>query len=308
MAPSIFADDLKFTPWWWEWAPRRDPIEPDLPKDCEIAIVGSGFTGLSAALTLARAGRDVVVIEADAPGFGASSRNGGQVGSGNQRYTTQQLHDMYGPALTGELLREGTAALEYVCGLIEREEIDCHFRRSGRFRAARRASHWEPMLREHEALREMTGLDFTAVPRESLRDEIDTDLYHGGVVLNEDATVHPAMYHSGLLERVEAAGVRVVPFTRVQAFEKERQRIALRTSRGEISASNAIAATNGYTTNVTPDLKARVVPIPSGIIATEELPDEVIARLLPNRRVMGETGRIYHYYQVSPDGVQVHYI
>ena len=301
----MFAPDLKFTPWWWEWAPRRERNEPELPRDAEIAIVGSGFTGLSAALTLARAGREVVVLEADAPGFGASSRNGGQVGSGNQRYTTTELKAMYGEELAGELLREGMAALEYVCGLIEEEEIDCHFRRAGRFRAARRASHWEPMLREHEALSAMIGLDFTAVPKASLRDEIDTDLYHGGVVLNEDATVHPAMYHSGLLERVEAAGVRVVPFTRVQEIVKERQRIALRTSRGEISAGHAIAATNGYTTNATPDLKARVVPIPSGIIATEELPADVIARLLPNCRVMGETGRIYHYYQVSPDGKRI---
>ena len=302
MNASIFAADVKFTPWWWEWAPRRESSEPTLPRDAEIAIVGSGFTGLSAALTLARAGREVVVLEAEAPGYGASSRNGGQVGSGNQRHATSDLVRRYGEAHARDLLREGKAALDYIDGLIEREGIECHFRRSGRFRAARRAAHYEPMLREHEELARLIDIDFTAVPKDRQHDEVGTELYHGGVVLPGDATVHPALLHQGLLERVEAAGVRVVPFTPVLGLAKERQRIAIRTSRGEISAGHAICATNGYTTRATPELKARVVPIPSAIIATEELAPEVMDRLLPTRRVVGETGRIYHYYQASPDG------
>ena len=122
MVPQSAFRDMQFTPWWWEWAPRRECSEPGesgesgglgeageprLPSEAEVAVIGSGFTALSAALTLAREGREVVVIEAGAPGFGASTRNGGQVGSGNQRFTVRALIARFGEAQARALLAEG---------------------------------------------------------------------------------------------------------------------------------------------------------------------------------------------------------
>ncbi len=78
---EIFAEDMKWTPWWWEWAERPEFAEARLPSQVDAVVVGGGYTGLNAALTLARAGREVVLLEAGYPGDGASSRNGGMVGS-----------------------------------------------------------------------------------------------------------------------------------------------------------------------------------------------------------------------------------
>ena len=301
MDDGAFGADFKFSPWWWEWAPREDPSEPRLPADAEIAIVGSGFTALNAALTLARAGRQVVVLEADAPGFGASSRNGGQVGSGNQRFTVQRLVELFGEQQAKALLNEGVAALRYVGDLIETERIECHFQRVGRYRGANRLAHYDPMARDLEHLARLTGVEFHMVPQSEQHTELGTDYYHGGSILPEDACLHPALYHRGLLERVRKAGVEVVPNTRVVSLERERQRVALRTTRGELSAGDALVATNGYTSDATPNLQVRIQPVGSAIIATEPLPIELMNRIMPKGRVIGETRRVFYYYRACPE-------
>ena len=301
MDHSIFSSDVKMTPWWWEWAPREAPSQPLLPADSELAIVGSGFTALNAALTLARAGRQVVVLESDAPGFGASSRNGGQVGSGNQRFSVRELVKMFGETHAKALLAEGVAALKYVGDLIDSEGIECHFQRVGRFRGANRPQHYDPMARDHQDLNRLAGVEFHMVPRAHQHSEIGTDFYYGGAVLPADASVHPALYHQGLLERVHKAGVVVVPYTKVLSLERERQRVAGKTERGELSAGDVIVATNGYTTDATPHYHARVQPIPSAIIATEPLERDLMDRIMPKGRVIGETRRVFYYYRACPE-------
>lgn len=302
MSDSVFTSDVKMTPWWWEWAPRETPASPpDLPSDSEVAIVGSGFTALNAALTLARAGRQVVVVESGAPGFGASSRNGGQVGSGNQRFSVRHLVDKFGEKHAKALLDEGIAALNYVGDLIESEEIDCHFQRVGRFRGANRAAHYDPMARDHQDLNRLTGVEFHMVSRTEQYTELGTDFYHGGAVLPGDACVHPGLYHQGLLDRVRSAGVAVVPFTKVVGLERERQRVVVNTERGEISAGDVIVATNGYTTEATPEYHPRIQPVGSAIIATEPLAPELIERIMPRGRVIGETRRVFYYYRACPE-------
>ena len=298
---AIFTPDVKMTPWWWEWAPREDSSDPELPADAELAIVGSGFTALNAALTLAKAGRQVVVLEAGAPGFGASSRNGGQIGSGNQRFTVRYLIDKFGETHAKALLDEGISALRYVGDLIESEGIECHFQRVGRFRGAIRPGHYDPMARDHEDLARLTGVEFHMVPRDEQHTEIGTDFYHGGAVLPGDACVHPALYHQGLLERVKAAGVAVVPYTLVLGLERERQRVVVNTGRGELSAGDVIVATNGYTSEATADYHNRIQPIASAIIATEPLAPELMDRIMPKGRVIGETRRVFYYYRACPE-------
>ena len=245
-----------------------------------------------------------MVLESGAPGFGASSRNGGQVGSGNQRFSVRYLVDRFGRKHAKELLDEGFAALKHVGDLIESEGIECHFQRVGRFRGANRPGHYDPMARDHEDLARITGVEFQMVPRGEQHAEIGTDFYHGGAVLPGDASLHPALYHQGLLEKVRKAGVEVVPFTKVEGLV--RQRVAVRTNRGELSAGDVIVATNGYTTDATPTYNTptyntRIQPIPSAIIATETLAPEVMARIMPKARVIGETRRVFYYYRACPE-------
>ncbi|MDH3700885.1 MAG: FAD-binding oxidoreductase [Alphaproteobacteria bacterium] len=300
MTREAFAQ-ASFTPWWWEWAPRQERRETDLPASADTVVVGSGFTGLMAALTLARGGRQVALLEAETIGYGASSRNGGQVGSGNQRFTVQRLIELYGAERARALLLEGTAALDYVKSFIKDERIECHLREAGRFRGASRPAHYESMAHDIEDLRKIAGVEAYMVPREDLTDEIGSDLYHGGSVLPGDASVHPALYHDGLLERAESAGVDLHSHTRVVGLEQTDSGVIVHSDKGSISCREAVVATNGYTTPATRDLYDRIVPVASAIIATSELSPNLLTDLMPKMRVYGDTLRVHHYYQPSPD-------
>ena len=291
---------LRFHPYWWEEAPRPVDSAP-VPKKCDVAIVGSGFTGLSAANTLLDNGSGAVVFDRDAPGFGASTRNGGQIGSGNQKFRVKTLIALRGEKKATALIREGTQMLEYIGELVAREHIDCDFRRCGRFRGAARPEHYEAMARDMEDLKAVAGVESFMVPRAEQASEIGSDVFYGGSVLPHDASLHPGQYHAGLLARVAAKGGRVVGNAAVLSIEPEgRSGFLMRTARGETRANAVIIATNGYTDGLVPELKRRIVPIGSGLIATAEIPEATLDRLLPKRRVYGNTRRVFSYFRAAP--------
>ena len=294
--------DPKLAPWWWEAAPPRDARDAPVPGRADVAIVGAGYTGLRAALTLARAGREVVVLEAGAPGSGASSRNGGQCGSGNQRTTAATLVARYGERKAAELIAEGPRMLDHLGEFIETEGIDCRFARVGRFRGAVVPRHYEAMARDMEDMRRLAGVESHMVPRIDQHAEVGSDFYHGGVVLPHDAALHPALYHRGLLDRAESAGARVVGHTPVTGVTRDKEGHAVRTDRGVIRARNVLVASNGYTGAPFPGLASRVVPVGSAIIATEPLAPELVRRLMPRNRVVGSSARVHHYMRLCPEG------
>ena len=302
MALEAFSGPEKFTPWWWEAAPPRPRVESPLPQSADVVIVGSGYTGLSAALTLARAGRQVVVIDAGSPGYGASTRNGGQCGSGNQKFTAAQLIANHGEKKARELVSEGLAMLRHLGDFIEREAIECHFSRVGRFRGAVIPRHYENLARGLEDMRKLADVESHMVPRSEQHAEVGSDFYHGGAVLPHDGSLHPALYHKGLLERVEAAGVEVIAHTPVDGVRPERGEVIVSTDRGSLRGRCVLVATNGYTGAATPQFRRRIIPIGSAIIATEVLDPVLVKRLMPRNRVVGSSSRIYHYMRLCPEG------
>ena len=193
-------------PFWWQDAPPSAPPLTPPGATADIIVVGAGFTGLAAALILARAGRHVVVVDAGVPGFGASTRNGGQVGSGNQKFRVKTLIAMKGERKAVELLREGVEMLDGIERLVHDEKIDCAFTRCGRFRGAMRPTHYEAMARDMEDLRRYADVESEMVPRHEQSREIGTNLFYGGALLPMDASLHPGRYHAGLLARVVEAG------------------------------------------------------------------------------------------------------
>ena len=301
LSDPSFAPDMKFAPYWWEAAPPLSLPEAAVPAKADVAIVGAGYTGLVAALSLARAGRDVVVCEAEAIGWGASSRNQGQMGALFKR-SFEDLAAAFGRDRAAAIFREGQLAVEHCKDLIETEQIQCHLQRSGRFVAAYRPRDYESLARELDVLRREVDYEADMVPRSEQHREIGTGFYFGGQVRHNDAMLHGALYHRGLLERALDAGVQVLPHTPVTHLERVGTGFAVATGRGAIQADDVLIATNGYTREVTPDLRRRVIPIGAYGIATEPLPPSRINRILPAGRPYNDTRKLIQSIRPSPDG------
>ena len=304
MAQSILAADIRFEPWWWQAAPRPVGGEAALPSHVDVAIVGAGFTGLSAALVLARAGRSVLVLDAGAVGSGASSRNGGMIGSGHRvGFTT--LETRYGRAMAEAIVREGLASLDFTISLIEREQIACGFQHCGRFRGAWRPADYEAFGREADFVSKTFGVEVDMVPRTEQHQEIASDAYHGGCIYPAHGGLHPGLLHQGLLERATSAGATVVGMQPVSAVARERDGVRVHTAAGQIAARDVIVATNGYTGAESGWFRRRLIPVPSYIIATEPLGRERVQALFPTGRMIVESRSRHCYYRPSPDGERI---
>jgi glycine/D-amino acid oxidase-like deaminating enzyme len=287
-------------PYWWDAAPLEAAGECVLPKHCDVAIIGAGYTGLSAALTLARAGRSVVVLEAAAPGQGASSRSGGMIGHGH-RLSYSKLIKRFGPEKAKDLIREGMASLEFAKALITDEKIDAGLQLCGRMRGACTEADYATMGREAAALRRDLGMPIDVLSKSDVCHELAADFYQGGLLFRAHGGVHPALFHKGLLQRVRAAGALVTGYTPVTAVRRETDVFVVTTARGSLRAAEVVAATNGYTGRITPALARRLVAIPSFLIATEPLGQSRVHSLIPNGRMIVETGEKHRFYRPSPD-------
>jgi glycine/D-amino acid oxidase-like deaminating enzyme len=301
MSSQIFHSDFKARPFWWEaYAPEAmAPI--DLPKDVPVAIVGAGYAGLSAALALKEAGIDCLILDANEPGFGASTRNGGMVSGGvnvGKRYLAKPLP----PEQAAPYLSDAAEAFTHIETLIEREKIACHWTKAGYFLGAWCHSHYLAMEKKIAVLNANAQSSAYIVPRERQREEIGSDYYRGGMVIGRAAHIHPALYYKGLLDIIRRRNIPLAAKTPVTKLAQSGAGWIVTTPRGEIRAKDVVIATNGYTGDVTPELRRRVVPVGSYIIATEELAPEIAASLSPKNRSIADTRRVLTYYRMSPDG------
>ncbi len=308
---DLFHPDYVPEPYWWQDARPGTEHSADLPNRTEILIIGSGYAGLSAALELARNGRTVTVVEKDRFGEGASTRNGGGLSAGIN--LGKGISGTPGQAAKGEdhyrlieqLMVESAASLDLIETLITRENIDCHFEKTGRFLGAYTAQHFEGFKTKAALINRVTDAGATVLSRGEQREEIASDFYHGGIVIKKSAKLHPALFHKGLLEAVHRMDARLCAGTEVTQIGGVANNFIVRTTKGDCMAEQVIVATNGYTGGLTPNLRKRLIPVASHIIATEELPDDLAKSLIPKGRTISETPRVLCYYRMSPDGKRV---
>jgi glycine/D-amino acid oxidase-like deaminating enzyme len=307
MSNSVFHPDFKPIPLWWEaWRPTAEGSAGPLPSRTDVAVVGAGYAGLSTAIELADNGVAATVVEANEPGFGASTRSGGGVSGGvniGKSFSGKSIDPNSERAF--RLISDAGDAFALIERIIKREKIACFWEKRGRFVGAWAPKHYDSMARRVELLNRAAGSDCAMVPRSRQREEIASDYYHGGMVVERSAKLHPALYYKGLLDAARRRPITICGKAPVGKIERQGSKWRLETARGLIDADEVVIATNGYTGDATPRLKRRVIPIASHIIATEELDPELAASLIPKGRTLSDTRRVLCYYRMSPDGKRV---
>jgi glycine/D-amino acid oxidase-like deaminating enzyme len=290
--------------YWWEAAPLTEvPHKPVAPAS-DVVVVGAGYTGLSAAITLVRAGRSVQVFDKQDPGEGASTRNGG-ITSGNLRPSRTQMIRRFGEKRALDVIAESAAARQDLYRFITDEKIDCDFALVGRFTGAGSAADYERLAREAETLHKTYGIDSYAVPRGEQHSMLGTDFYRGGMVRMDMGGLHPAKFHAGMLRVAQAAGAVVHGRTAVLGIRREGDGYEVSTARGTVRARDVIVGVNGYADASDRWLRRRLVPVRSRIIATAPLSPNLMGELMPRRMMCSETRKLHYYYRPSPDGTRI---
>ncbi len=294
--------NMKTVPWWTEQVPPPPDLGIDsLPRQVEVAIVGGGYTGLSAARRLAQLGVNVVVLEQHTIGWGASSRNGGMLTTG-LKAEPRTLFKQYGPELGRSLWQASLDAITAVETILQEEQIDCDFARCGSFKAAFKPAHFDAMCRTSEWMARELNYQRVNVPRSEMRSEIGTDLFYGGVVDPLSAGLHPAKYVFGLARAAARNGATLCGATEVQGIERSDGAFRLATRAGRLRADQVLIATNGYTPAQPISVRRRVVPIGSYSIVTDPLPIPLQQELSPRGRMFFDSKWFLNYFRLTPDG------
>ena len=294
---------LKERPFWLDTTSisAGDPSAP-LPETVDVAVIGGGFTGLSAALALARRGARVAVLEAETFGWGASSRNGGMVLTGLKK-SPEMLITRYGLEVARRLYAASVASIDCVEQIVKEEGIACDFSRTGHLEVAVKAKHFEGFKRSAEMIAREFKHKLRLVEKKDLQTEIGSGIYHGGLVDETSGGLNPARYVAGLRQAAARAGAQLHAHTRVERVERRAGNVAHRiaTSRGTLDSRAVFVATSGYTGNATPALQRRIVPIGSYIIVTEPLPAVLATAVSPRDRMIYDSKNFLYYYRLTPD-------
>lgn len=299
---TLTGSELLTLPFWVDDRPFSTGVVSDLPSETDVLVVGSGFTGLSAARRLADAGRSVTVIDAGPIARGASCMNGGMVEPGF-KLDPEAVLVAYGPALGRELWRASTAAIDLVDEIVRVEGLEgTHWRRSGAALLGTHRRHVRMAADYVRFMHEELGVDLEIVPKDEIPESVVAgDRFTAAVIDREAGGIHPAAYVFGLAEAVARRGVRLVERCAATAISRRGAGFRVDTVQGTVSAGDVLVATNGYTDRLLPGLKRRVVSIGSYIAVTEPLPEETAERLIPGNRMLYTADRLLNYFRRTPD-------
>ncbi|MEJ1129834.1 FAD-binding oxidoreductase [Variovorax sp. CCNWLW225] len=293
---------MKLMPYWLDTAPRFTGGQAEVPGgDVDVAVVGAGFTGLSAAIALAKKGASVAVLDAGNVGSAASGRNGGMCNNGfAQDYCA--LSGKLGRERANMLYRAFDAGVSKVESLIAEEGIDCDFKRVGKLKLAAKPEHYDKLARSQALMAKECDPDTHMVTRAELRSEIGSDQYFGGMVFGKSAGMHVGRYGHGLAVAAAKRGVRIYENAPVVGLKRQGGSVhQVETPGGSIRARQVLLATGTSAVGPLAWFRRRIVPVGAFIIVTEPLPVEVLDRLTPRRRMTTDTKNFVNYFRVTPD-------
>jgi glycine/D-amino acid oxidase-like deaminating enzyme len=271
------------------------PLRGD--KRTGVVVVGGGFTGLSTALHLAQRGVDVTVLEAREPGWGASGRNGGQVNPG-LKHEPEEIERRFGRDLGQRMVLLSGGAPDRVFALIRELQIRCEANQGGTIRAAfsRRSASF---LRQATAAWKDRGAPVEFLEGDAIARATGTNRYIAGALDRRGGSLNPLGYARGLADAAIQAGAVIHGGAPVISVTKQGDAWAAATPGGTVTADWLVLATNGYTDGLWPNLKQTIVPVYSGIVATEPLPEDVAKQILPMGTVLYEHEDITVYYRLD---------
>lgn len=286
----------------WEATAIQAAERPALRGDIEadVAVVGGGYTGCAAALSAAESGARVVLLESQDIGWGASGRTGGQVIPG-LKYDPDELDVMFGSELGPRLVEAIGSVGDEVFGLIERHGIECEPVRKGWLQPAI-SSRTLALVQRRCAQWARRGAPVSELDRHRVAELVGTDRYLGGWEDRRAGHVQPLSFNRGLADAAERAGVQLFVRSAARALEEEGKRWRLGTEGGSVTAAAVIIGTNGYTDGLWPRLAQTVVPMISMQAATDPLPRELGASILPAGHCASDTRRLLWYFRRDAAG------
>jgi glycine/D-amino acid oxidase-like deaminating enzyme len=293
---------MKFTPYWLDTSPQGpDRSTTEVGGDVDVAVVGAGLTGVSAALHLARKGAKVAVFERETVAWGASGRNGGMATPG-LAIGFRDAIARYGFPTASTLYLAYYDAIDAIEKLVGEEGIDCDFARTGKMNLAAKPSHLDGLRKTHEVLAERLGHETQMLTKSELPAEIGSDHYHGAVIDPKGAGLHVGKFTRGLAESAARTGAQIhekAPVEQVTRLTGTKHEVV--TPRGSVRADQVLVATSGYTARPFRWLQLRIAPVGSFIIVTEPLGKEVCDELMPTRRMASDSKNLLYYFRITPD-------
>ena len=303
MTDVLFANDKlgQYPPSWYHATANLLPAFPRFSghQRCDVCVVGGGYSGLSAALALAERGYEVVLLEAHRVGWGASGRNGGQVGSG-QRRDQDDLEKMVGLDHAKALWNLAQQSKQEVRDLIQRHAIDCDYKpgiieADHRARFVAHTRNYVEHLNQHYDYQDIQFLD-----ENEIRHQVNSSAYHGGSLDLGAGHLHPLNFALGLARAAQKSGVRIFEMANVNTIDKG-STVTIHANAGTIKANHVILACNGYLGDLEGTVAARVMPINNFIIATKPLGEEKAKSLIQDNVAVADSKFVVNYFRRSSD-------
>jgi gamma-glutamylputrescine oxidase len=275
----------------------KPPLQGDITAD--ICIVGGGFSGLSAALACAEAGLDVVLLEAEQIGFGASGRNGGQMIPGFNM-AGDDLVSLVGEEAARNLYLLAMSARDRVHARIDQHRIDCDLR-AGHIHLAAKKRDYAHLADEAAFSEKMLGAgEATLVPPASIGQYVNVKEYHGGIYVPKGGHLHPLKYARGLARAAQAAGARLFEGSRASCLE-DGPSVTVRTAQGSVAASLVFLACDAETSEIASAAGRYTMPVLNYIVATEPLGTERAQALIPSNAAVSDSKFVLNYFRLSAD-------